>query len=188
MKRSIKKNRKINSFQIFSVWLFLLIFLFKGFFSPLIYSLELTYIQYDVKKNLLQKIPDSSLIKIHKAAGFDDHEFELNGKMYDIVRYEINGDEKILYCFEDEAETALNLNIKRALNLSLTQHPFQKEISLKIQNIINSVFSFEAFPAFNLAEFLFSAIFPNHRIKSFSTRFLSILSPPPQLFFCNNIF
>jgi hypothetical protein len=183
LKRSIKKNRKINSFQIFSVWLFLFIFLFKGFLSPLIYSLELTYIQYDIKEKLLQKIPDSSLIKIHKVAGFDDHEFELDGKMYDVVRYEMNGDEKILYCFEDEAETALNLDIKRALNLYLTQHPFQKDISLKIQNIINSVFSFEAFPAFNLAIFPFSAIFLNYRINNFSSRILSILSPPPQLFF-----
>ena len=183
MKRFIKKNRKINRIQIFSLWLFLFIFLFKVFFSPLIYSLELTYIQYDVKENILQKIPDSTLVKIYKASDFDDHEFELDGKMYDVVRYEMNGDEKILYCFEDESETALNLNIKRALTLSLTHHPFQKDISLKIQNIINSVFSFMPFPAFNLAKLPFSAIFLKLRITNFSSRFLSILSPPPQSFF-----
>ncbi|WP_255066623.1 hypothetical protein [Lacihabitans sp. LS3-19] len=132
---------------------------------------------------MLKKIPDSSLIKIHKTSDFDKNEFELNGKMYDVVKFEIYGDEKILFCFEDEAETDLNLKIKKDLNLSLKDHPFQKDISLKIQNITQSVFSFEAFPQFELAFFSFSDGFPIDWINSFSSRLLSILSPPPQLVF-----
>ena len=73
----------------------------------------------------LMKLPTEKLelIKLtsadFKKAHVEEHEIKVNGKMYDIARIEITGDDYFVYCLHDKGEDSLLAFLDKMLSLPL---------------------------------------------------------------------
>lgn len=102
---------------------------------------------------------------------FEDngHEFELNGKMYDIVKIKKSKDTKIIYCISDEKESGIKDFAKK--------NNTQKEKRLK--NTISKIYlsqPFLVFPGYPIRYKHYISRF-GENIKSLS---YEVLKPPPR--------
>jgi len=111
----------------------------------------------------------------------DDHEFEFNGKMFDIVTQGRVGDTILYYCYKDEKETKLNKDKHQLLARSMGQDPARKSQAERLTDFFKSLFSQDAF-SWNIITSSFNII----RISIFDFQYVSTClappSPPPKSF------
>lgn len=101
---------------------FLAILLLQVAGSYVYFIVRLSGIRQEMREQLKGK-PDDELTLLtftheqFKNSKVDDHEVKVNGKMYDIARIEVRGDQVLVYALHDEAEdsllTLLNEMVKR---------------------------------------------------------------------------
>jgi mRNA-degrading endonuclease YafQ of YafQ-DinJ toxin-antitoxin module len=144
---------------------FLVILLLQVSGSYVYFIVRLSGIRQEMREQLKDKADDELTLltfthdefKIKKA---DDHEVKVNGKMYDIARVEVKGDQVLVYALHDEAEdnllTLLNEMVKRSekdkkpvphslLHLITLQFVVFENVSPKIFGIwINHITSYRA--------------------------------------------
>ncbi|HMU47467.1 MAG TPA: hypothetical protein PKC72_13930 [Chitinophagaceae bacterium] len=99
----------------------------------------------------------------------DGREFELNGKMYDIVKIREGKDKNIIYCINDEKETGLKDLAKK--------NNTQKEKKLK--NTISKIYISQPFLVLSGYSIRSEHFIPRfmENIKSLS---YEVLKPPPR--------
>ena len=116
--------KMIKYFQNIALLLLLVAIMAPLSFAFLSYRVQLKLVKREVKQQLIQETDQADLV----AFSFDlhsnefkgitwehGHEFELKGKMYDIVEADTVGNEVHYLCFPDKQETALNLAFKEKL-------------------------------------------------------------------------
>ena len=71
-------------------------------------------------------------------ANFDNSQQELikNGRFYDVIKYEIKGDQIIVYCFDDSTETQLTAQFQQVLGQNINQ---KTDFSGKTQHLLSSL-------------------------------------------------
>ena len=120
-----------------------------------------------------------------KKADFDasTHEFSRNNKQYDVVKTKISGDSLIVYCFQDDKETALSEDFNNLLFQNSTSNTdLQKKLSGIFKHLL-SEYVFEN--ALTLTPKDPSVLRDKKGILTYANRFYPILSPailtpPPQ--------
>jgi hypothetical protein len=119
-------------------------------------------------QGVVEKITETSLMSWEEK----DHEFELNGQMYDVVKKEVKGQKVIYYAINDSKES----NLLEVYNQ--TQHHNNSKLALKynsIECVLTNPTEKEIF--FNLVSSKF-----NFEKVSFQNIHLNMDVPPPQLF------
>lgn len=91
-----------------------LIFLFQAAGVYLLLKLRQQEVRQEIKSRIKAGVPESDLTVFKfddqqqaRLKWVDDHEFVLEGQMYDIVRLQNEGDITVFYCLHDTQETAL---------------------------------------------------------------------------------
>lgn len=132
-----------------------------------------TTIAQNIKTNkyqdVVEKISETSLMSWEEK----DHEFELYGQMYDVVKKEVKGQKVIYYVINDSKES----NLLEVYNQ--TQHHNHSKLALKynsIECVLTNPTEKEIF--FNLVSSKFNIL-----NNSFQNIHLNMEVPPPQ-FFC----
>jgi hypothetical protein len=131
-----------------------------------------TTIAQNIKTNkyqgVVEKISETSLMSWEEK----DHEFELYGQMYDVVKKEVKGQKVIYYAINDSKES----NLLEVYNQA--QHHNNSKLALKYNSIecvlANTI---EKEINFNIASCKF-----NFEKVSFQNIHLNMDVPPPQLF------
>ena len=89
--------------------------------------------RHEMRMLLSQNISNDNLTTfIFNKTDFDasTHEFSRNNKQYDVVKTKISGDSLIVYCFQDDKETALSEDFNDLLFQNSTSNTdFQKKLS-----------------------------------------------------------
>ena len=131
-----------------------------------------TIIAQNIKTNkyqgVVEKILETSLMSWEEK----DHEFELNGQMYDVVKKEVKGQKVIYYAINDSKES----NLLEVYNQA--QHHNNSKLALKY-NSIECVLANQT-----EKEFIPFVVSPKFNIlnDSFQNIHLNMDVPPPQLF------
>tara|TARA_R110001592_G_scaffold307299_2_gene580929 strand:+ start:464192 stop:464725 length:534 start_codon:yes stop_codon:yes gene_type:complete len=146
-------------------------------------------VKKSVKKEIIAGIDREDLVELTFSANQlktdlnwkHSKEFEYLGKMYDIVEQSASGDSTTYWCWLDKEETELNNQLDRLLaiawNKNDQQHNQQNHLTAFVKSLcLSSPFSFtcNALPSElneNIADHQFS----------YTSLFLSIESPPPQI-------
>ncbi len=143
-------------------------------------------IRKEVKQKILNKIEKEDLILLtftkDEAENLDwkhSREFEFDGQMYDIIKQEIQGENILYWCWNDNEETKINKQIDSLLAFVLGENQQNKENQKRLNNYFNSLF-FSEIPSYNLI-----TLQSDYRYNSFSTDYKFLLdtsnSPPPQI-------
>jgi hypothetical protein len=136
-------------------------------------------IKHEIKTNALLQIPNNQLLKFVKDKDFDDEEFELNGKMYDVVKKEITSKYTIVYCYEDHKETNLNHKIDVLIKSEFSKNPFSKNQ----QKLID--FLHQIYITSSISNFIFFTQKTNNQhfpyILHIPFEVIFIISPPPKI-------
>jgi hypothetical protein len=164
----------------------LLTYQFVGFFTFV--EIEHFLIRKQIKKAIKLSVPENQLIDFHftlkeskKLKWLKPHEFELNGRLYDVVRKTKSRGIWYFHCIDDIQETKLfkKLNSAVAVNLvsSSEQHPVHGWLKLMnepMEPLQAFQFTFDVFDKNN-----------SHVQKSYLnlylTRAYSVSTPPPQV-------
>lgn len=132
-----------------------------------------TIIAQNIKTNkyqgVVEKISETSLMSWEEK----DHEFELNGQMYDVVKKEVRGQRVVYYAINDSKES----NLLEVYNQA--QHHNNSKLALKYSSI-ECVLTNQSDKQF--IPFVVSRKF-NILNNSFQNIHLNMEVPPPQ-FFC----
>jgi hypothetical protein len=178
-----KSNRLSSSFLFYQkalVALLCLVFCFHSFLSLIFLEAKLQWIKYEIKEEILGKIPENQLIKFIKPSDFNADEFEENGQMYDVVKIKKTANQSILYCFLDEKETAIGLELEKNIAQHLDKNPFKNQSKKTALLILKSVYENLIFHHFEFNFKAFSNIHFIDLIDFFKTVKLNILAPPPK--------
>lgn len=134
---------------------------------------------------LSQNIPESDLVQFKfKKTAFDisTDEFSKDGKRYDVLKTKLSGDDIIVYCFQDDTETALMAQFNDFLfQNSTSKGDFQRKMSsifkhLRMEYVFESPFSIQWPPSV----FLHKKSVLSYQNRFFATSDFDILTPPPQ--------
>jgi len=107
--------------RLFAV-LFVSLYLYNIAGYLVVFSVLQHRVRSEVKQMLKARIPDSDFVKFsfhtraleqhsYSLRWIDDHEFTLDGKLYDVVRSSTVGDSTILLCINDIQEEQLFANL-----------------------------------------------------------------------------
>ncbi|CAG5078517.1 hypothetical protein [Parvicella tangerina] len=145
-------------------------------------------VKREVKRMLKTSTPKEELVEFNfnlfQYMGLDwkkRHEFELNGKMYDIVYQEITNSNVHYWCWLDKEETALNAQLDQLLQIALTGNSRRRSKEVQLDLFLKSMIAQSA----NLIEV------PNNisseQIESIDSIYESVdqrtPSPPPERLF-----
>ena len=164
----------------------LLTYQFVGFFTFV--EIEHFLIRKQIKKAIKLSVPENQLIDFHftlkeskKLKWLKPHEFELNGRLYDVVRKTKSRGIWYFHCIDDRQETALfeKIDFATADNLvnSSDQHPVHGWLRLMNE------------PMEPMEPFVFTHTILNDRnplvqfpyMNRYLTRDCSIAAPPPEM-------
>lgn len=106
----------------------------------------------------------------------DEHEFRLNGEMYDVIEMHKTGDTLSISCISDKDENIL----LQQYRTNEGGKPDTKNRTIALLKIISNIF--EPVEQISIAEITINRIvhFPLYNL-SLLTSDLSIITPPPQL-------
>ncbi|MCX6187471.1 MAG: hypothetical protein NTU43_10825 [Bacteroidetes bacterium] len=92
-------------------------------------------------EEIAKTMPLSSLTKISKPFdGYIEHEFELNGKMFDVISYQLNETKIYYYCINDFEEECINSADDNDLNKCIAKcKQSSKNIAKKLFNPITVI-------------------------------------------------
>lgn len=107
--------KKIISFLLIFIFLYGII----GFY--LNFEIEQFHIKGEIKEKIIHNLPDNKLILITISSADKekitwtefDKEFRFKNNMYDVVRIKIKGNTTYYYCFNDEKERNLFVNLDK---------------------------------------------------------------------------
>jgi hypothetical protein len=164
----------------------LLTYQFVGFFTFV--EIEHFLIRKQIKKAIKLSVPENQLIDFHftlkeskKLKWLKPHEFELNGRLYDVVRKTKSRGIWYFHCIDDIQETKLfkKLNSAVAVNLvsSSEQHPVHGWLKLMnepMEPLQAFQFTFDVFDKNN------SQVQKSY-LNLYLTRAHSVLAPPPEV-------
>lgn len=132
MKTFIQNNKlnnkptALNAIKSILALVVFLLFIVQSVFIHLYFEYRRREVKREIKHQIFNKIPDNQLVKIKKELSFQEDEFWHDEKMYDVVRSEISSDSLVLYCFQDDKETKLAIEIENQIHNSLDRHPVKK--------------------------------------------------------------
>jgi len=87
------------------------------------------------------RVPNHSLDSFKKnSVFFEDDEFRLNDKMYDVVKIEITSHETIFYCLPDVTESELHYRLDQFVNNTLSDNPLKKKVNINFQVFLSALF------------------------------------------------
>lgn len=126
----------------------LALFTVPFFFGPKWLSMERRQIQKHVRNQILPTLDESELIAftvLHKDSAIIfkwEHakEFEFQGKMYDLVKREIQQDSITYLVWQDDQETAVNQKIKQLANTVFDQSHDTQHHQVTFHLLIKSLF------------------------------------------------
>jgi hypothetical protein len=164
----------------------LLTYQFVGFFTFV--EIEHFLIRKQIKKAIKLSVPENQLIDFHftlkeskKLKWLKPQEFELNGRLYDVVRKTKSRGIWYFHCIDDIQETKLfkKLNSAVAVNLvsSSEQHPVHGWLKLMNEPM-------EPLQAFQFTVDVFdknNSQVQKSYLNLYLTRAYSVSTPPPQV-------
>ncbi len=168
--------------------LFVTALLFNVFGYFALFSIEKNRIQKEVKTYIKEGIPKNKL----KAFVFTPTEFEnlqwtkpgkefrLNGEMYDIIQIELNGENKIYWCYHDMAESKLFANLDSILQMQMTGIPNGIDETPSISSIWIKVYTFHIFDS-SISELNIKQVLNPILLHHFSSAFIQKMKKPPRL-------
>lgn len=104
----------------------------------------------------------------------NDHEFEYQGKMYDVVTFEMIDDVIYYYCWPDHDETALNQKMDDVLEMLLGTDNEDEEDKEVLAKLYKSLF-----PT-SIDDFIFIDQTPEISFEYYQANFSSLESSPPS--------
>lgn len=107
-------------------------------------------------------------------------EFEYNGQMYDVVEKQQQGDTIYYYCWQDDEETKLNLQLSELVANALGQNPLNKDKQERLHNFLKNLYCSEKSDK-NLPARRAKEIFPFNLNSCYSSIFFSPPAPPPEI-------
>lgn len=152
-----------------------------------VFKVQQFQIRKEVKRQIKRGVPEEELFKItvtsenrHLLNWRKDHEFQLDGQLFDVVRSEQPDEDTTLYfCISDQQETVLFANLDELLRKN--NDPLKR--TGKTLQIFLKLFSNFYFQPFKGGEACFD-VSPRPKPWKFSTPysapFINILSPPPK--------
>lgn len=160
----------------------LVILLIFCFLAPIKATLILLrHHKYDAQIELLSEIKESELVILEfttkeadaELSWKNNHEFEYNGLMYDVVDVKTDGDITYYYSKPDHKETKFNNRITQLLELALrSSHPnkgYQKRVNnAQETTYYSSLFELQYPPVRTLS-----------RVNNYIFYYLSVSFPPP---------
>lgn len=175
----------VRKFLVYG-FLVLLSYQFVGFFTFV--EIEHYFIRKEIKKAIKQSVPENQLIDFHftvkeskKLRWLKPHEFELNGRLYDVVRKSKRNGIWHFHCIDDIQETVLfkKLDFATADNLvhSSDQHPVHGWLKLMNEPM-------EPLQAFEFALEVFdknNSQVQQSYINLYLARTHSVSTPPPEV-------
>lgn len=162
------------------VWFLFCLFIFNNFISFLFLESQIIIARKEVKEKIISKIPKNHLVEIIKPLGFDEHEFELDGIMYDVVEKKESDGQLVLLCFADLNETELNHKLDKQIEKNLDSNPIKNGKDKKIIDYVKVIYD-EVF--FENISFLIyqSATKSNFKYHQSSSEVsINTPSPPPK--------
>jgi hypothetical protein len=169
-----------NKCQRLLTWGLFVVFLINSIGCFIYFEIKRKSIRHEIKHCILHKLPDSQLVRIINNEYNDKDEFKMNGIMYDVMRKEVIDGQVILWCFEDKKETELNRSIESLVKKDIANNPIKKTQKILINflktllNVLEKPFFIFQLKINPPSKFFFTS--------SLSTIFLSVSSPPPDLF------
>ena len=142
------------------------------------------YLQYDIRREMQEKVRltnEKELIRIPVNAENKPHikwirknrEFLYRGEMYDVVRTEIHGDKKYIYCLNDYRERELMVRFRK------TQRKKERKLWERGRSLANKYIP-ERFSLDPLLSCSGEIITPYHR--QYKSLCFDISPPPPSMF------
>ena len=112
------------------------------------FSLQIRQIRHEVKERILSGMDESKLTLLaftkpeanHQLNWEDKHEFEYQGKMYDVVRMTTRGDSVFYWCWWDHKETQLAHELDTILNRAATHQSGQQKNQYRLLHFFNGLF------------------------------------------------
>jgi len=167
-------------------YLFLLIFIFNtvGYFPVFLYLQ--CQVKHDIKQRIKQSIPQEELTiftlteaQYKNLDWVEDHEFRLNGDMYDVVRK--NTDDKgsiVMYVINDKKEKEVFTNLEQQIEDNLENTTTGKNVKKVLKHFTGIYLPFKKLICFVPEK---EIQFPLSFQYSSITFIKEIPSPPPQL-------
>ncbi len=103
--------------RIAGTFVFLLLLMFQSTGYYLYFKIQQQHIRFEIKQKIKAGVPQDEIVLLKLSRTIQDnrdefqriheHEFRYQGKMYDIVRQEDQGEATWFYCISDEKETLL---------------------------------------------------------------------------------
>ena len=106
-------------------------------------------------------------------------EFEYLGQMYDLVESEMLSDSVKFWCWPDQKEDRININLDKLVSNALGQNPQSKEQHQRYFSFLKSLYPQMVFEWYSGASLLEMELFPSYSIN-YSSLALSPPSPPPR--------
>jgi hypothetical protein len=123
------------------------------------------------------KIPQKDLSENKEFIEFDESEISYCGKMYDISRKEISGNDVIFYCYNDEQEDALN-NAFTFFIQQNTNPESDNPVTNLIKNLIKDAYFVKYLSRVNQNSFCEFYII---NIQPYLNVYLDVITPPPKI-------
>jgi len=156
---------------------FLLLVLFNGIGTTILY-IGWKAIMSEKIEEMAKTMPLNSLTKIIKPFdGYIEYEFELNGKMFDVISYQLKAGKISYYCINDFEEECINSADDNQLNKCIAKcKQSSKNIAKRLFNPITAILQ----PISFTEDISFLHTYP---IGFYSLLDLSIenTSPPPEV-------
>lgn len=129
-------------------------------------------------EEIAKTMPLNRLTKITKPFdGYIEHEFELNGKMFDVISYQLNETKIDYYCINDFEEECINSIDDNDLNKCIAQcKQSSKNIAKRLFNPITAILQPNSFV--EDISFLHSYAIGLNSLLDFS---IENTSPPPEV-------
>lgn len=167
--------------KIFSLTLiFILFYSIIGFY--LNFEIEKSQIKEEIKEKIIQHLPEKLLTLIKISSGDKERitwteegkEFRYHKNMFDVVKIKTKGDTTYYYCFNDEKESKLFVNLDKLVKEQTDNS--QSRTNQKKQDI--TYFFHELSYTQCLTEIPFLYFNYPSRYKSIYT---DVISPPPRI-------
>ncbi len=128
-------------------------------------------------EEMAKTMPLTNLTKITKPfEGYIEHEFELNGKMFDVISYQLNETKIDYYCINDFEEECINSIDDNDLNKCIAKcKQSSKNIAKRLFNPITAILQPNRFA--EDISFLHIYAFCYYSLLDLS---IENISPPPQ--------
>ena len=129
------------------VVVFLFAFQTGGFL--ILFELQKYSIRNEIKNKIKQGLPEEELVVfripveeqesfLKNFMFFDENEFRIEGKMYDVVKVETNTDFIFYYCVSDEKESMLFANLDTSVRKTMDNSPSNQN---QVRNFSSFIFS-----------------------------------------------